>query len=356
MSEDQDKDSKTEEATEKKVRDALEKGQIAFSRETPIFVSILCFAGYFAFSGDDVIRETAYFLGRILEHSSEEKLDTALDASAMLGTVAYPVMVLLAPVLLFLMAGGLVAALAQNEPRLVAERIAPKFSRISLAKGWKKMVGKQGLGEFVKSVSKLAFASLFVVIALWAAPHRLLDGMFQHTVTFGGVVSAMVLDLLVAVCLAMGIVAAMDLIWSRYLWREELRMTRQEVKDEMKQAEGDPIVKARLRSLARDRSRQRMMSAVPTATLIIANPTHIAIALRYDRAKDAAPLVVAKGQDLIALRIREVAEENNIPVFEQVDLARALNKAVKIDQMIPPAFFKPVAELIRIISSRSTRH
>jgi len=131
-------------------------------------------------------------------------------------------------------------------------------------------------------------------------------------------------------------------------------MTKQEVKDELKQSEGDPLVKARLRSLGRDRARRRMINAVPTATLIVANPTHFSVALRYRPHEEAAPIVVAKGQDLIALKIREIATANSIPVFEDVQLARALYKQVNVDQMIAPDFYKAVAELIRVINARHT--
>lgn len=124
-------------------------------------------------------------------------------------------------------------------------------------------------------------------------------------------------------------------------------MTRQEIKDEQKQLEGDPIVKARLRSLARDRARQRMMAAVPKATLVIANPTHYAIAMRYQRDRDPAPVVVAKGQDLIAIRIREIATEHGVPVFEEPALARSMYRQVSVDSLIPPEFYKAVAELVR---------
>src|SRR5690606_25455161 len=131
-----------------------------------------------------------------------------------------------------------------------------------------------------------------------------------------------------SVVFVMAMIAAADVVWSRFHWRQDLRMTRQEVKDELKQSEGDPIVKSRLRSLARDRARRRMIAAVPRATLIIANPTHYSIALRYVRNEDSAPIVLAKGQDLVALRIREVAEEHGIPVFEDVALARSMYKQV----------------------------
>jgi len=147
------------------------------------------------------------------------------------------------------------------------------------------------------------------------------------------------------------VIAAADIVWSRFHWKQDLRMSKQEVKDEMKQSEGDPIVKSRIRSVARDRARRRMMAAVPQATLIIANPTHFAIALRYVREEDSAPVVLAKGQDLVALRIREIAREHNIPVFEDVALARSMYKQVSVDSVIPSQFYQAVAELVRIVYS-----
>jgi flagellar biosynthetic protein FlhB len=140
-----------------------------------------------------------------------------------------------------------------------------------------------------------------------------------------------------------------DLAWSRFSWRQDLRMTKQEVKDEYKQSEGDPVVKMRLRSAARNRARQRMMSNVPRATLVIANPTHYSIALRYVREEDSAPVVLAKGTDLVALRIREIAQANGIPIFEDVMLARSMYKQVSVDTVIPPQFYQAVAELVRIV-------
>lgn len=132
-------------------------------------------------------------------------------------------------------------------------------------------------------------------------------------------------------------------------------MSRQEIKDEHKQVEGDPIVKARLRSLARDRARRRMMTAVPKATLVIANPTHYSIALKYVRDEDAAPVVVAKGQDLVALKIREIASEHGIPIFEDVALARSMYKQVSVDSVIPAQFYQAVAELVRIVYAKKAK-
>ena len=146
-----------------------------------------------------------------------------------------------------------------------------------------------------------------------------------------------------------------DIVWSRFKWRVDLRMTRQELKDEIKQSEGDPLVKSRLRSLARDRARRRMIAAVPSATVVIANPTHYAVALKYDRAKGGAPLVVAKGVDLVALRIREVACRHSVPIVEDKPLARALYEAVEVDQWIPPEFYRAVAKILHFLYSRPVR-
>jgi flagellar biosynthetic protein FlhB len=154
------------------------------------------------------------------------------------------------------------------------------------------------------------------------------------------------------VLVAIVLLVVADLVWSRFFWRRELRMTRQEIKDEQKQAEGDPIIKGRLRSLARDRARKRMIARVPQATVVIANPTHYAIALRYVRTENRAPIVVAKGLDLIALNIRSVAEKHGIPVVEDKVLARSLYDKVEVDQVIPPEFYRAVANVILYIMSR----
>lgn len=352
MSNEPDKESKTEEPSEKKIRDARNKGQLPVSKELPILISILAFLLYFSFAGRESLVQFALFLGGILQNADRDLLNSTQDVSNIMQRVQIGAGTIILPLLAILMVGGLVSSFVQNAPSMVADRITPKASRISLSKGWKRIFGVSGFAEFLKSTGKLTFAAVFVYLAMHSAPETLLQGSLQRTTLFTGVVASLVIDLLIAISLAMIIVAGADLMWSRFQWRQNLRMTKQEVKDELKQSEGDPIVKARLRSVARDRSRQRMMKAVPTATLVIANPTHYAIALRYRRESDAAPIVVAKGQDLIALRIREIAEQNNVPVFEQVELARAMYQSVKVEQLIPAQFYEAVAELIKILYAR----
>jgi flagellar biosynthesis protein FlhB len=161
--------------------------------------------------------------------------------------------------------------------------------------------------------------------------------------------------LVATISIATIVLVALDLVWARFYWRRDLRMTRQELKDEFKQAEGDPLVKSRLRSLARDRARKTMLAAVPRATLVVANPTHYAIALKYRHGEDAAPTVLAKGLDLIALKIREIAEQNNVPVVEDRMLAKSMYDAAQVDRVIPQEFFRPVAEIIYFLHSRKQK-
>lgn len=351
MSNEQDKDSKTEEPTEKKIRDAVDKGETPASKELPILISILSFLLFFSFYGPESIFRFSVFLRELFDRADAEMLETTQDVVSLVRMVTLYTGALVLPLFAVLMVGGLVSSVSQNAPQLVPNRIAPKLSRISLSKGWGRLFGQKGFAEFLKSFGKLAFAALFVFFAMRSAPDTLLQGTLQQTTAFAGVIGTLVTNLLLSICLAMAIIAGADLIWTRFSWRQDLRMTRQEVKDELKQAEGDPIVKARIRSVARDRSRQRMMNEVPKATLVIANPTHFSVALRYRDGVDTAPVVVAKGQDLIALKIREIAAEHSIPVFEDKPLARALYREVQVDQHIPAQFFQAVAELIKVLYS-----
>jgi flagellar biosynthetic protein FlhB len=176
--------------------------------------------------------------------------------------------------------------------------------------------------------------------------------MFSDPGTIAETTISITVKLLSAVCIATVLLVVADIVWARLQWRKNLRMTRQEVKDEHKQSEGDPLVKSRMRSLARDRSRNRMMSNIPRATMVLANPTHYAIALRYVHEEGGAPLVIAKGQDLVALKIKEIATENKIPIFEDKVLTRAMFPKVGVDSTIPIEFYKAIAEIIYYLHTR----
>ncbi|MGX5710313.1 flagellar biosynthesis protein FlhB [Brucella lupini] len=356
MADDADKESKTEEATEQKIRDALEKGNMPFSRETPILAGIASFLIIAVFVAGPATTKLAVFLRELIDRPEDWLLNSAEDASRLFGVLALAVGAALVPVFIIIPLAGIAASAFQNAPRFVGERIRPQASRISPLKGWQRIFGRAGQVEFLKSLAKFLAASVIVFVVFFNGNSLFTDAVASDPSALPEFLRENMVRLLVSNVLAITAIAAFDLAWSRIHWRQELRMTRQEVKDELKQSEGDPLVKSRLRSLGRDRARRRMINTVPTATLIVANPTHFSVALRYKPDQDAAPIVVAKGQDLIALKIREIAAQHSIPIFEDVPLARALYKQVNVDQMIAPEFYKAVAELIRVINARHAIH
>jgi len=355
MADSVDKDSKTEEATEKKIRDTIEQGKLPHSRETALLASFLAILIYTVFYAKDAFVDLGMFLSMFLEKPEAWPLATESDVITLYKSVMLAIARAVASLLVLLVVAGIGASVFQNMPRFVAERIRPQFSRISLAKGWNRLFGLQGFVEFLKSLAKLGFATVVLVFTLSQDHRRLLAGMITNPLEFAMVIRGISVDILVAIVFVMALIAAADLVWSRFNWKQEMRMSKQEVKDEFKQSEGDPIVKSRLRSLARDRSRRRMIAAVPRATLVIANPTHFSIALKYVREEDSAPVVLAKGQDLVALKIREIAREHNIPIFEDVALARSMYKQVSVDSVIPSQFYQAVAELVRVVYSRKAQ-
>ncbi|WP_398476241.1 flagellar biosynthesis protein FlhB [Tardiphaga sp.] len=352
MSEAPEKDSKTEEATEKKVRDSVEKGQIPVSREAPIFASMLALLIIMSFLMSDNVRKLTYSLARLLDDPSGIRLRNSADAVAFFSTVGMAMAELIIPIVIVLLLAGLASSFLQNAPQLVFDRIEPKLERISIMKGFERIFGAQGRVEFAKSVFKFIAISLVVSIVLRAEEAVAVNALFSDPTAVPELVLTTAMRLVSAISIATIVLVSLDLVWARFHWRREMRMTKQEVKDEFKQAEGDPILKSRMRSLARDRARNTMLAAVPKATLVIANPTHFAIALKYTQGEDAAPTVLAKGQDLIALKIREIAEKNDVPVVEDKALARSMYDVAQIDRMIPAEFFRPVAEIIYFLHSR----
>ncbi len=349
MSEDADKDSKTEEPTEKKIRDTIEKGKLPHSREAALLASfgaVLVFTMFFAMRA---ATDLGRFLSVFLEKPEDWPMNSERDVETLLGAVVTESGRTIGLLLLLLIVAGIAASVVQHSPKLVGERIRPQWSRISPAAGWKRLFGVSGWVEFAKSLAKLAIALVVVFFALGGAKEELLSGLVSHPDAFGLTVREIAVRVILSLTLAMGAVGVADFVWQRFNWRRELRMSRQEIKDEMKQSEGDPIVKGRMRSIQRDRARRRMIASVPRATLVIANPTHFSIALRYVAGETDAPVVLAKGQDLLALKIREIAAEHGIAVFEDVALARSMYKQVSVDSVIPSQFYQAVAELVRIV-------
>lgn len=355
MSEGPDKESKTEEPTEKKIRESIEKGKIPVSREVSIFSSMIALLLIQSFLTVDNVRNLTSTLARLIDDPSGVRIQNGADVIELMTVIGSSSARLVLPIVLVLALAGIASSIFQNAPQIVFDRIKPELSRISVAKGWERIFGGQGRVEFGKSVFKFVAISIVVVVVLQAEEAAAVNALFGDPTAVPELVLTTAMRLVSAISIATIVLVALDLAWARFHWRRDLRMTKQELKDEFKQAEGDPIVKSRMRSIARDRARKTMLAAVPRATVVIANPTHYAIALKYQHGEDAAPTVLAKGQDLIALKIREIAEQNNVPVVEDRMLARALYDAAQIDRVIPAEFYRPVAEIIYFLHSKQTK-
>jgi flagellar biosynthesis protein FlhB len=355
MADDEDKDSKTEEASEKKMRDAMEKGNVPFSRELPALASLasMVAAGAFFFGGSVVHLRNS--LARFIDSPGDWPMENASDAILILQTVIWDAGKLLLPVVLLMMVAGMLGALIQNPPQFVGNRIAPQFNRISPMAGFGRIFGMNGVMEFLKSLGKLIAVGVVGYIVLKASQYEVFSAMFMDPGSLPTLTRTILVRITAWIAGLVLVIVVVDLIWSRIHWRKELRMSREEMKEEYKSTEGNPEVKARMRAIGRARSRKRMMAAVPQATLVITNPTHFAVALRYVRSEGGTPKVLAKGVDLMALRIREIASEHDIPIVEDKPLARSLYDNVQVDQLIPPQFYKAVAEIIHYLHVRKSR-
>jgi len=353
MAEKPDKESKTEEATPRRIEDAIKKGNTPVSREVAQFASILAIAACVPIVAHTFGASLLASLLALLERPYDFRIDAGADALVLLATVGSAATAVLALPLVVLMIFGILVSVLQNPLRIVGQRIKPELSRLSPASGFTRIFGAQGRVEFLKAVFKLTILSVCATAFLLNYKADLVNAVLLEPSALPQALAQQMLNVLLAVGLSLAGIVGADLIWSRIKWRMDLRMSKQEVKDEHRQNEGDPLLRARRLSLARDRARRRMLSSVPKATVVIANPTHYAVALRYVSGDTAAPVVVAKGLDNIALKIREIAEANEIPVIEDKALARSLYAAVSLDRPIPPDFYKAVAEVILYLMSRS---
>ena len=348
MAEENDDASKTEEPTDKKLADARKKGQVATSKEVGSFfvllggtIMILLMAPGMA---EGVMRVVIPFVERpdMMEMNGPALLKTAISILQGLAfSIGLPILMLLV--------FGVLGHVVQNGLLFAGERIKPDLSKINPLKGLKNIFGMKNLVEFLKAILKLVLVGLILVLII--TPE--LDNIPAYTgFSLKSVIDElydMTAIMLIVVLSLTAIIAALDFSYQKYEFKKRMRMTQQEVKDEHKQMEGSPEIKAKIRQIRNERAQQRMMQAVPTADVVVTNPTHYAVALKYDMETMAAPVCVAKGQDNIALKIRDVAEENDVVIMENPPVARALYATVEIDQQVPPEHYQAVAEIISYV-------
>jgi flagellar biosynthesis protein FlhB len=253
---------------------------------------------------------------------------------------------ILAPFFGLMMAAALGAHVLQGRPVFNIGRLAPDFSKLSIPAGLGRMFGFEGWMNLAKGLIKIAIVGAAIWTQLWPERGMLESMLSQSPLGTVGDMSHLLFKVLIAALSALFVIAALDYFVQRMRFMQRNRMSKQEVKEEHRQNEGDPAIKAKVRQIRHERARKRMMAAVPGASVVIMNPTHYAVALKYESGKMEAPVCVAKGIDNLALRIREVAEENDVPVVENVALARALHASVEVDQAVPPEHYKAVAQVI----------
>lgn len=347
---------KTEQATPKKQRDARNKGQVPQSREANGAVALLALAFFLNLFGPWFMQRffTMYLL--VMDYCAKPSYAYE-DGNLM--NLAYRVLLemalLVGPILLVILAAGLMMNYVQVGFLFTTETLKLKLDRINPLNGFKRMFSSRSVVELLKSSGKAA-VMIYITYSYLKDKQALLVNLFDMDPwLMGGTMWKTVYDIILRNAVFLLVVALFDYLYARYEHNKQLKMSKQEIKEEYKQTEGDPLIKSKIKERQRQMSMQRMMQDVPKADVVITNPTHFAVAILYDSDKDAAPRVVAKGQDLIALNIRKVAESNGVPLVENKPLARTLFDAVQIGGYVPPDLYQAVAEVLAYVYNLKKR-
>lgn len=351
---------KTEPATQKKLDDARKEGQVAKSREIALGLSLL--AMFFTLRicvgwlGEMFMENFSGAYSRIPEFIKMP--DSAVYELGILNLIRYMLLrmlLILAPFLLIGFFVAFIADLVQVKWRPTFKPMQPKLSKFSPLKGLKKIVSAQSFVELGKAIVKILLISYLVYTTLRdqvGMIFALYDMTLINAVAFMG---NTIIGLGIRISLFYLIISAVDYLYQKWKFSEDMKMTKQEVKDEMKNAEGDPQIKGKIRQKMREASRRRMMQSVPEADVVITNPTHLAVAILYDAERYQAPIVLAKGEDFLAQKIKEVARQNKIQIVEDKPLARMLYANVEVGELVPPELYQAVAEVLAFVYNAEGR-
>lgn len=342
-----EQDSKTEDPSQKRLEEAHKRGDVAKSQEVTSWFMLAGATLVFAMLAPATSATLMSSMASVMANADQFEIGGPAFG-AFWGALSSSILLVSLIPLVVLAACAIAGNMVQHPLILSASSLKPKFEKISPIAGFKRLFSAEALVNFLKGLVKLCVVSGIMVAVLWPEIDRLDTLMTSDPLIILAAFSDIGLKIFGSTLAAVTVIALADFTYQRQKWWKRQMMTLQEVKDEYKQSEGDPKVKGRIRQLRQERSRRRMMAAVPDATVVITNPTHFAVALKYDRSM-RAPLCVAKGADAVALRIREVAKANDVPIIENPPLARALFASVEIDDTIPTEHFKAVAELIGFV-------
>lgn len=343
-----DKDDKTEEPTARRLDEARKKGEIVYSQEAATWIMLAAGAMALSMLGPRMMRAIGNLTIGFLSHASTIPADgeTLRDLYLALGVKIGAAMGMF---FLVLIIAAIAARMVQDIPTWAPDRLKPSLEKLDPIKGLGRILGPAAWGNFAKAILKLVVVGAAGAWALWPRDASLSTEPMRDLSTFWEMAQQRTMSMLGALIAAFAVIAAADYFLTRQSYMKRLRMSRHELKEEFRQAEGDPHVRAKLKQLRGERARRRMLAAVPGATVVVTNPTHYAVALKYEQGKTAAPLCVAKGVDEVALRIREAAIGAEVPIVEDPPLARALYASADIDEVIPREHYEAVAKVIGVV-------
>jgi flagellar biosynthetic protein FlhB len=340
---------RTEKATPKRRQQARRKGQVAISKEIPSVMILMTAMAFFYFAGTWMFWNISEVIGGVYQQLDTLRFDATADLSAFVMVMFNKVFLILIPFFVPVLIAGLAGNISQIGFEMHSEGMRPKLSKFNPISGMKKLVSLKSLVEMVKSLFKILIVggiAYGVVKKEMTQFPALMQQEVGNIVVFIGMVSFRIFFF---VCLALLVLAVLDYIYQRWQFEENMKMTKQEVKDERRQTEGDPKIKGRIRKMQMEMAARRMMEEVPEADVVITNPTHLAVALKFDAGQMVAPTVVAKGAGPVAQKIREIARDNQVPIVEDKPLAQALHKMVEIGEFIPAELYRAVAEVLAYV-------
>ncbi|HOH08661.1 MAG TPA: flagellar biosynthesis protein FlhB [bacterium] len=348
MAENDQGQEKTEQATPKRREESHQKGQVAKSRE---LASVAILGGaliYFYFDAAALLKRMMTMTSDLLRSSGTTRL-TADSVSSNFAEISFQMIIMLLPLLLTVLVVSLLANILQVGFIFSPEAIAPKFSKIDPLKGMKNILGLRAFVELLKNILKIGIISLIAFLTIKAEMAGILPLMQQSVWKIISFIGVNAFKILSNVCWLLIVLAILDYLYQRWEHERSIKMTRQEIKEENKQMEGDPLIKGRMKRLQREAARKRMMASVPQADVVITNPTHLAVALKYDAEAMSAPMVLAKGADHVAAKIKEIARDHQVPIVENKWVAQVLYRMVDIDGAIPENLYRAVAEILAYV-------
>ncbi len=351
-------DEKTEEATPRKREKEREKGNISKSQDLNSAMTITAGCLLMAFLASKIINDSRELMYQTLTHLKPQDIPTD-DIFAIFIPYAKSTGSILLPFLIALMAVTAVVLRMQVGALFAVKKLKPTLEKLTpqhILNGLKKTLNPfapKNLMELAKAIAKMAVVAYCGFAAVLARKEEIF-GLLGADITTGfAVLGSVLTQMIINICIAMLIIGFIDKKYQDYEYNKSLKMTKQEVKDEWKNTEGDPLIKSKIKAAQRQFAQQKMMSAIPKSDVVVVNPTHYAVAIKYDKAEAPAPKVVAKGIDFMAFKIREIAKHNNVPIVENPPLARALYKLVKIDAMIPAELYVTVAEILAFVYNKN---